>query len=92
MNKGQIKGLVGTDGKIGEGSDTQAVDVLILANFVASKGPVIQAIGRGLRKQGSKTHCLILDYIPLGSTMLSRHANGRVEFYREITDQVKIIV
>lgn len=91
LNKGLVPGLVGTDGKIGEGSDTQNVDALILANFVASKGPVIQAVGRGLRKQGAKTHCLILDYIPMGSTMLTRHGNGRVEFYLEITDKVKVV-
>lgn len=91
LNAGKIKGLVGTDGKIGEGSDTQNVDVLIMANFVASKGPVIQAVGRGLRKQGTKTKCIVLDYIPTGSTMLSRHGNNRVEYYLEITNKVKII-
>jgi superfamily II DNA or RNA helicase len=91
LNAGKVPGLVGTDGKIGEGSDTQNVDVLVLANFVASKGPVIQAVGRGLRKQGTKTKCIILDYIPMGSTMLSRHGFGRVEFYEEITDKVKVI-
>lgn len=91
LNKGKVKGLVGTDGKIGEGSDTQNVDVLILANFVASRGPVVQAVGRGLRKQGTKTKCIILDYIPMGSTMLSRHGFGRVEYYRDITDKVKVI-
>ena len=91
LNAGKVKGLVGTDGKIGEGSDTQNVDVLILANFVASKGPVTQAVGRGLRKQGTKTKCIILDYIPMGSTMLSRHGFNRVEFYKEITDKVKVI-
>jgi superfamily II DNA or RNA helicase len=90
LNAGKIGGLVGTDGKIGEGSDTQNVDVLILANFVASKGPVIQAVGRGLRKQGTKTRCIILDYIPLGSTMLSRHGFNRVEYYKEITTKVKV--
>jgi superfamily II DNA or RNA helicase len=91
LNAGTVRGLVGTDGKIGEGSDTQNVDVLILANFVASKGPVTQAVGRGLRKQGAKTKCIILDYIPMGSTMLSRHGFNRVEFYKEITDKVKVI-
>jgi superfamily II DNA or RNA helicase len=91
LNAGKIPGLVGTDGKVGEGTDTKNVDVLILANFVASKGPVTQAIGRGLRKQGIKTKCLILDYIPMGSTMLSRHANNRIGFYEEITDKVKVI-
>jgi len=91
LNAGKVPGLVGTDGKVGEGTDTKNVDVLILANFTASKGPVIQAVGRGLRKQGTKTKCLILDYVPTGSTMLSRHANGRIAFYEEITDKVKVI-
>lgn len=91
LNKGKVPGLVGTDGKIGEGSDTKNVDVLILANFTASKGPVLQAVGRALRKQGAKTKALILDYIPKGSTMLSRHAYNRVSFYEEITDKVKVI-
>lgn len=91
LNSSKIMGLVGTDGKIGEGSDTQNVDVLILANFVASRGPVIQAVGRGLRKQGTKDKCIILDYIPMGSTMLSRHGWGRVSYYKDITDKVKVI-
>jgi len=91
LNAGKVKGLVGSDSKISEGTDTRNVDCLILANFAGSKGPVIQAIGRGLRKQGTKTKCLILDYKPLGSTMLSRHSDNRVEYYLEITDKVKII-
>ena len=91
FNNKQVMGLVGTDGKIGEGTNTKPVDVLILANFVASKGPVIQAIGRGLRMQDGKTHCYIIDYNPTGSDMLSRHAKKRLEYFREITQKVKII-
>ena len=91
LNAGAIKGLIGTDGRIGEGTDTKRVDVLILANFVASKGPVIQAIGRGLRIYGHKTHCIVLDYLPKGSSMLTRHAVKRIEFYNEITTDVQII-
>lgn len=91
LNAGKIPGLVGTDGKVGEGTDTKNVDVLILANFVASKGPVTQAVGRGLRKQGTKTKCLVLDYVPMGSTMLTRHARSRIGFYEEITNKVKVI-
>lgn len=91
LNSGKIKALVGTDGKISEGTDTKNVDVLIMANFMASKGPVMQAVGRGLRKQGSKTKCLIIDYKPLGSTMLSRHCNSRISYYKEISDKIKII-
>jgi len=91
LNDGNINGLIGTDGRIGEGTDTQRVDVLILANFVASKGPVIQALGRGLRIYGSKTECIVLDYIPSGSTMLKRHAEGRIKFYKGITNDVAVI-
>lgn len=91
LNKGQIRGLVGTDGRIGEGTDTQNVDVLILANFVASKGPVIQSVGRSLRKTATKVRCIILDYIPLGSEQLTRHAYSRIDYYRDITNKVKII-
>lgn len=91
LNAGKIQGLIGTDGRIGEGTDTRRVDVLILANFVASKGPVIQAIGRGLRIYGNKTECQVLDYIPQGSSMLTRHAESRIKFYKEITSNVNIL-
>ena len=91
LNNGEIPGLVGTDGKIGEGSDTQNVDVLILANFVASRGPVIQAVGRGLRRTETKTKCIIIDYCPTGSTMLSRHAINRMGYYKQITDRVSFV-
>jgi superfamily II DNA or RNA helicase len=92
LNAHKIQGLIGTDGKISEGTDTKNVDVLILANFVASKGPVTQCIGRALRRQNLKTKALILDYVPMGSTMLKRHALQRINYYLEITDKVKHIV
>lgn len=90
LNDGKISGLVGTASKIGEGTDTKRVDVLVLANFVASKGPLWQNLGRGLRLYGDKTHVVILDYIPTGSNMLTRHAKQRIEYYKEITNQVEI--
>lgn len=91
LNAGKIPGLVGTDGKVGEGTDTKRVDVLILANFAGSLGPLIQAVGRGARKYGNKQTVRVHDYIPTGSDMLARHANSRVEYYRKITDIVDVI-
>ena len=91
LNKGLIPGLIGTGGKVGEGTNTKNVDALILANFVVSKGIVIQAIGRGLRITDTKTSCIILDYCPTGSDMLTRHANTRLKYYKEITDDVRVI-
>lgn len=91
LNAGKIPGLVGTDGKVGMGANTKNVDVVVMASFMASKVSVIQAVGRGLRKQGTKTKCIILDYIPAGSSMLTRHAEKRIEYYREITSNVKVM-
>lgn len=91
LNEGGIPALVGTDGKVGEGTDTKRVDSLILANFTAAKGSVTQAVGRGLRKYGSKTRCLVRDYWPTGSDMLARHAEQRVKFYRDMSDEVEVI-
>lgn len=91
LNKGEIPGLIGTDSMIGEGCDTKNVDVLVLANFVASKGPLWQNIGRGMRLHGKKTHVIVLDYSPSGSKMLVRHCKDRINLYREITNNVKVI-
>jgi superfamily II DNA or RNA helicase len=91
LNNGKISGLIATDSKIGEGVDTRRVDVLIMANFVASKGTVWQNLGRGLRIYPGKKYLIVLDYIPTGSEMLKRHANQRISYYKEITSNVKVI-
>lgn len=90
FNNGKIRGLVATDGLVGEGVDTRNVEVLLLTNFTASKSSVLQAVGRGLRKTATKDKCIVLDYIPASSTMLKRHALKRVSYYREITHNVKV--
>jgi len=91
LNANKINGLVGTTGKVGEGTDTKNVEALVMANFMAGKGVVIQSLGRGLRLVDGKTECISYDYIPTGSSILKRHALGRIKFYREITDDITII-
>lgn len=91
LNDGKIKGLIGTAGKVSEGTDTKNVDTLIMAHFIASKGPVIQSIGRALRKTSTKNTAKIIDYIPMGSSMLKRHAEKRITWYKEITPNVQRI-
>lgn len=90
FNYGKLNALIATDGLVGEGVDTKNVEILVMANFMASKAAVLQAVGRGLRKTDTKDTCIILDYIPNGSTMLSRHARQRISFYKEITHNVKV--
>lgn len=88
LNQGSIPGLVGTDGKVGEGTDTKNVDVLIMANFVAGKGAIYQCVGRGTRIHNNKKTVRIHDYRPKGSDMLSRHADIRLSIYKNITPNV----
>lgn len=91
LNAATIPGLIGTDSLVGEGTDTRNVDVLILANFVASKGPLWQNLGRGLRITNTKKQVLVLDYRPKGSKMLSRHADQRLKLYHAIPCYIKEI-
>jgi superfamily II DNA or RNA helicase len=91
LNAGKIRALIATDGMVGEGVDTRNVEVLVMANFTASKSAVLQAVGRGLRKTDTKDKCIVLDYEPQGSTMLSRHAKQRLTYYKEITHNVKFV-
>jgi len=90
LNDGTIPGLIATAKFAGEGTDTKRVDVLVLANFVASKGLLLQNLGRGLRVYNGNDKVIVLDYCPLGSSMLKRHAKQRLEYYKEITDNVSI--
>lgn len=91
LNDGKIPGLIGTSAFISEGTDTKNIDVLILASFAASKGPVMQSIGRGLRKTATKDKVIILDYKIMDSKMLSRHSDIRAKIFREITSNIKVI-
>lgn len=91
LNKGTIPGLVGTSKYIGEGTDTKNVDVLFLVNFVASKGILWQALGRGLRIHDGNDQVIVLDYSPVGSSMLKRHAEKRLKYYKEITSNIRVV-
>lgn len=84
FNNGEIKALIGTASKIGEGADTVRVDILVLASFVANKGSLLQQIGRGLRLYHGKNKVVIVDYCPIYSSILSRHAQLRKKIYKEL--------
>lgn len=89
FNKGQIRCLIGTS-VIGEGTDLIPVDVLVLLNGGASKGLVLQNIGRGLRVSNTKKELIVLDYyfdLQYKGTeiaeVLQRHSKRRMSYYRE---------
>jgi superfamily II DNA or RNA helicase len=91
FNSGKINALIATEGAAGEGIDIKRIKALIMANFAASKGLIMQCIGRALRKAPGKDSCVIFDYIPEGSQMLKRHAYSRVQIYQEVSNNVKVV-
>jgi superfamily II DNA or RNA helicase len=83
MNKGRIKMLVAGAQMCGVGVDVTKVDCLIMASFPGTEGLTLQLLGRGLRKYEGKTRVIVLDYWPINSKMLGRHAENRTKWYKE---------
>lgn len=90
LNNGTVKTLVAGATLTGVGVDTVRVDCLIMASFPGTEGLTLQLLGRGLRKYGTKEKVLVLDYWLPNSRMLGRHAEKRIEWYRELGN-VKIL-
>ena len=83
FNNNEIGCLIGTS-IIGEGTDLIPVDALIKLNMGASKGMILQNIGRGLRISDTKDSVDIYDVDFTFNETMSRHANIRRNVYREI--------
>ena len=90
LNDGTIPGLIATASLVGEGCDTRRVDVLVLANFAGSAGPVTQNVGRGLRKYPGKEEVIIFDYMP-NNQMLARHCNTRIKVFKTLSQEIRIV-
>lgn len=90
FNAGKARCLIGTS-VIGEGTDIIPVDVLFLLSGGASKGIVVQNVGRGLRLSPGKKSVLVFDYAVaveqdgmLKTELLKKHAAKRLEWFEEM--------
>lgn len=82
FRKGIIPCIVATT-VLGEGSDIPAVDRVHLCHDFKAVIPVIQGIGRGVRKQkGIKKVCRVSDYAHVTHPKLAEHAVERLAVYR----------
>jgi superfamily II DNA or RNA helicase len=88
--------LIGTS-VIGEGTDLIPVDALFLLSGGASKGIVVQNVGRGLRLCPDKHKVLVFDFaidVQSGRDQLTeglaKHAAKRAEWFEEIGQLKKI--
>lgn len=57
---GRISSLIGTVGVLGEGVDTRAAEIIILAGLGRSKPAFMQQVGRGIRKYPGKESCKVI--------------------------------
>lgn len=90
LNSGEVPALVAGAQMCGVGVDTVRVDCLVMASFPGTEGLTLQLLGRGLRKYQGKEKVLVLDYWLPNCKMLGRHAQNRVDWYREY-GPVKVI-
>jgi superfamily II DNA or RNA helicase len=67
-----------------EGVDIPNLDVVILAAGGKTEIPVIQSIGRGLRRTKTKTKAIIYDIFDPSSNYLISHFGERVSMYFEL--------
>lgn len=88
FNSGNIRHLIGTS-IIGEGTDLIPVEVLNMLTMGASRGPIMQNIGRALRTGAAgpfegKKSVLVIDYIFDIHKLLLQHSLKRKAIYESI--------
>ncbi len=79
FNSGQISGLIGTTGVIGEGSDTKPCEYVIIAGLGKAKSGFMQAVGRGVRRIGGKESAKIILFKDGSHKYCLRHFNKQSE-------------
>lgn len=90
FNKGEIKGLIGTSGVIGEGVDTKPAEYIIIAGLGKAKSAFQQQIGRGVRKYGNKDSCKIILFNDLSHRWMKSHFKTQCKILKEEYDVVPI--
>lgn len=98
FNAGQIRLLVGTS-CVATGTDFRPVNTLIYLMGQSSEIKVKQAVGRGTRTTDTKKEFYFFDFLPVlaadtdgdRASPPHRHAQERIEYYRELYDSVEIL-
>jgi superfamily II DNA or RNA helicase len=82
FGKGVFPVLIATT-FLGEGVDIPAVDSVHLCNSEKAVIPVIQKIGRGVRKGVTGKVCRVTDYLHMTHKTLAKHSLERLKIYKE---------
>lgn len=83
FSNGQLAALIGTSGVMGEGIDTKAASIVILAGGGKSKNAFMQQVGRVVRRWPGKEYGTVIIFKNNAHKYLLRHFNTCVKFLKE---------
>lgn len=83
FNSGQIKGLLGTTGILGEGVDTKPAEYVIITGLGKAKGAFMQAVGRGVRRYPGKESAKIIIFKDKSHRFCSRHFKAQCDILKD---------
>lgn len=83
FNKGEIKGLIGTTGILGEGVDTKPAEFIVIAGLGKAKSAFMQQVGRGVRRYPGKESCKVILFKDKSHKFCLRHFNTQCKILKE---------
>lgn len=72
-----------------EGEDVKGIDAIVLAEGVSTNTSALQRIGRGMRPDSDDVW--VVDFVPLGSSVLTEHAARRADIYEGEGYEVEVV-
>lgn len=72
-----------------EGEDVRGIDAIVLAEGVSTNTSALQRIGRGMRPDSEDVW--VVDFVPLGSSVLTEHAARRADIYEGEGYEVEVV-
>lgn len=81
--KDEIRTLIATTGICGEGVDTKPCEFVVIAGLGKSKGHLMQQVGRGVRRFGSKESCKVLLFKDSSHIWPKKHFAAQVKILRD---------
>lgn len=89
---GNIKCLIATEGLVGEGCDTKAVEFVIIASSGKAKGAFLQKCGRAVRKFKDKVSAKVILFKDPSHKYMLRHFAECVKIIKEyyLTETIRL--
>lgn len=83
FNNGHITAIIGTEGVIGEGVDTRACEIVVIAGLGKAKSAFMQKIGRTLRKFPGKESGKVILFKDFSHKFTLRHFKEQIKILKE---------